>query len=92
MTDIMILALAVFQIFMSKGCFTIQNGKVDIIQPNIYRILPEVKQVIYTSNTNCMPDIIAQGVIQILPSQGVLWVICLSLKRGIIQSNIHINF
>ena len=50
MPDIMILAQAVLQIFCSQGCFTIQNVslKREIIQSNIYRILPNVNQVIYT--------------------------------------------
>ena len=34
--------------------------------------------------------ILAQAVLQILCWQGPLWVKCLSQKRGIIQSNIHI--
>ena len=59
-----------------------QSWKREIIQSNIYRILPKA---------NCMPYImiLAQAVIQILWSQGPLWVECLILKRGIIQSNIH---
>ena len=53
------------------------------------RILRTVNQVIYTMYPNCMPYImtIAQAVRQIFCSQGPLWVKCLSMKRGIIQSN-----
>ena len=38
-----------------------------IIQSNIYRILPEVNQVIYTLNTICEPNImiLAQAVLKI---------------------------
>ena len=70
-----------------------QSRKREIIQSNIYRILPDVHQVIYTLDTNCMPYtcimILAQAFIQILWSQGPLWVKCLSLKKQTIQSNIH---
>ena len=85
----------------SNGCLSIlstrllyytecQNRKRDIIPP-IYRILPKVNQVIYTSDTICRPNImiLAQGVLQIFCSQGHLWVKRLSLKREIIQSYIH---
>ena len=60
-----------------------------IIQSNIYRILPKVNQVIYALDILCMPNIttLAQAVLQILCSQGHLWVKCQSLKRGTIQSN-----
>ena len=39
----------------------------------------------------CMPNtmVLDQAVLEILYSQGPLWVKCLSLKRGIIQSNIY---
>ena len=68
-----------------------QSRKREIIQPNIYRILRKVNQVIYTLDTICVPNImiLAQGVLQILYWQGHLWAKCLSLKRGIIQSNSH---
>ena len=63
---------------------------------NIYRILPKVNQAMYryTFDTHCIPKmvILAQAVIQILQPQGPLWVTCQSLKRGIIQSNIHRMF
>ena len=49
-----VLAQAVLQIFMSQGCFIIQNAKDG---QNIYRILPKVNQVIYTLDTICMPNI-----------------------------------
>ena len=57
------------------------------MQPNIHRILPKVNQVIYTY-TICLPNImiLAQAVLEIFCSQGPLWVKCISLKRGIIQS------
>ena len=47
--------------------------------------------ILYTLDTNCMPYImiLAQAVIQILWSQDSVWVKCLSLKRDILQSNIH---
>ena len=90
---IMSSAQAVAQIFCWQGCFTIRNAKVGrkIIQPNIYRILPKVNQVIYTLDTMCMPNymILPQAVLQIFCWKGPLWVKCLSRKRGIIQSNIH---
>ena len=34
-----------------------QNRKREIIQPNIYRILPKVNQVFYTFDPICMPNI-----------------------------------
>ena len=76
------------------SCFTIQNAlslKREIIQPNIYRILPKLNQVIYTLDTICMPKImiIAQAVLQVFCWQGPVWVKFLSMKREIIQSNIH---
>ena len=77
--------------FMYQGCFNITKWTRDIILPNTDRILPKVNQIIYTLETTCMLNImiLAQVVIQILWSQGSLWVKCLSLKRGIIYSNIH---
>ena len=39
--------------------------------------------------TNIM--VLAKGVLQIVCSQSPLLVNCLSMKRGIIQSNIHVN-
>ena len=68
-----------------------QSRKREIIQPNIFRILPKVDQVIYILDTICMPNsmILAHWVLLIFCSRGLLWVKCLSLKRGIIQSNIH---
>ena len=61
------------------------------IHSNIYRILPEVNQVIYTLDTICMPNIItlAQAVLQIFCPLGPLWVNWPSPKREIIQSNFH---
>ena len=62
--------------------------KREIIHSNLYKILPKVNQVIYTLDTICMPNMtLAPVVLQIFSSQGPLWVKCLSLKRGIIQSN-----
>ena len=65
--------------------------KREIIHSNIYRILPKVNQVVYTLDTIGMPNVmtLAQAVIQIFCSQGPLWVKCLRLKRGIIQSNFN---
>ena len=63
-----------------------QSRKREIIQPNIYRILPKYNKIICTLHTICMPNImiLAQGILQILCPQGPLWVKRLSLKRGII--------
>ena len=57
----------------------------EIIQLNVYRILPKVNQVIDTLDTICMPTImtLAQVVLQIFCLQGPVWLKCLSLKRGI---------
>ena len=68
-----------------------QSRKRDIIQPYIYGILWKLKQVIYTLDTTCMPKImiIAQADLQVFCWQGPVWVKFLSMKRGIIQSNIH---
>ena len=89
----MVLTQAVLQIVMSQCRLTTkyQSQTKDIIQPNMYTILPNVNQVICTLDTNCMPNIIilAQVVLQLLQSQGPLWVKCLSLKRDMTQSNIH---
>ena len=51
----------------------------------------KVNQVIYTLDTILVSyiTILAQAVLQIFCSQGPLLVKCLSLRRGIIQSNIH---
>ena len=48
----------------------------EIIHSNIYRILPEDNQAIYTLDTICMPNImtLAQAVLQIFCSKGSLWV------------------
>ena len=68
-----------------------QSRKREIIQPNIYRILPKVNQVIYTMATIYMPNImiLAQDVIQIFCPQGSIGLQCVSPKREIIQPNIH---
>ena len=68
-----------------------QSWNREIIQPNIYGILPKPNHIIYTLDTICMPDImtIAQAVLQIFCWQGPVRVKFLSMKRGIIQSNIH---
>ena len=65
------------------------SRKREIIQSNIYRILPKVNQFIYSLDTFGMPNImtLAQVVLQIFCSQCPLWVKFLSPKRGIIQSN-----
>ena len=66
-----------------------QSRKSKIIQSKIYRIPLIVNQVIYTLDTIGEPNImtLAIAVLQIFCSQGPLQVKCLSLKRGIIQSN-----
>ena len=93
MPNIMILAQVVIQIFCWQGSIGLQciSRKREIIQPNIHRILRKVNQVIYILATICVSNImiLAQAVLRILCWQGPLWVKCLSLKRGIIQSNIH---
>ena len=63
----------------------------DITQSSMYGIYLKFIQVIYTSNTNCVSNImtLAQAAIQILCLQCALWLKGLSLKRGIIQSNIY---
>ena len=68
-----------------------QSRKREITQPNIYRILSNVNQVIYTLDTICMPNfmILSQVVLQIFCWQGPLCVKCLSRKSEIIQSNIY---
>ena len=82
MSDIMILAQAVLQTFCSQGCFSTQNDsrKREIIQSNIYRILPNLNQVIYTLNIFCIPNImsLAEAVLQIFCTKSPLWVKCLS--------------
>ena len=70
----MILAHVVLKIFLPQGRFTTQNESQEreIIQSNIYRILPKVNQVIYTRKIICEPNImiLAQGVLEIFYSQG----------------------
>ena len=89
--NIMVLAQAVLQIFCWQGSIGLQciSQKREIIQPNIYRILPKVNKVIYTLNTICVPNsmILAQAVLQLFCWQGSIGLQCISRKRGIIQSN-----
>ena len=68
-----------------------QIRKREIIQPNIYRILPKVNQVIYTMDTVYMPIImiLAHAVIQIFCWQGSIGLQCVRRKREIIHPNIH---
>ena len=49
-----------------------RSRKREIIQSNIYRILPKVNQVIYTLDTICEPNImiLAQAVLEIVCLQG----------------------
>ena len=84
MHNIIILAQGVLQLFCSQDCFFIQNAsqKREIVQPTIYRILPKFNQISWLLYTICMHNII-------ILAQGHLWLKCLSLKSGIIQSNIH---
>ena len=51
-----------------------QSWKKEIIQLNIFRILPTVNQVIYTLDTICVSNItiLAQAVLQIFCRQGPL--------------------
>ena len=68
-----------------------KSRKREIIQPKIHSIPRKNNLVIYTFDTICVSNImiLAQAVLQILCWQGHLWVKCLSLEKGIIQSNIH---
>ena len=91
--DIMIQAQAVLKLFCWHNCFTVQKAKVrkrEIIQPNIYRILSKVNQVIYTLDTICEPYImiLAQAVLQLFCWQGSIGLQRVSRNRGIIQLNI----
>ena len=65
----------------------------EIIQPNIYRNLSKVNQIIYTLDTICEPTItiIAQVALQIFCWHGSIGLQCMSRKGNIIQSNIHWN-
>ena len=58
--------------------YTICQSEREIIQPNIYRILPNVNQVIYTLDTIYMPNIMILA--QAVCSQGPLWIKCLSME------------
>ena len=78
MPDIMILAQGVLargspDIYVTRLLYytKCQSQKRDIIQSDIYRILPKVNQVIYTLDTICMPNItiLAQAVLNIFCSQ-----------------------
>ena len=64
MSDSMILAKAVIQIFCGPG---FQSRKREITQPYLYRALPKFNQVIYTLDTICMPKImiLAQAVLPV---------------------------
>ena len=86
--NIMTIAQAVLQILCSQGPLWVKclSPKRKIIQSNFDRILWKVNQVIYIMYSNCMPYMIL-AVLKVFCSQGPLWVKCLSLKRGIIQSN-----
>ena len=60
-----------------------RSRKREIIQSNIYRILPKVNQVIYTLDTICEPNIIVltQAVLQIFCSKVSIGLQCKSRKR-----------
>ena len=64
---------AVLQIFCSHCPLSVKclSLKREIIQSNVYKLLPKINQIIYTLGTNSMPNImiIAQGVIQVLYGQ-----------------------
>ena len=68
-------------LYYTKG----QSCKKEIIQSNIYRILPKVNQVIYTLDTICQQNILilAQALLQIFCSQGSTSLQSKSWKRGI---------
>ena len=66
-----------------------QSRKRGIIQSNIYRNMPKVNQVIYTSDTICVPNmILAQMVLQILCWQGSIGLQCES-EKGEKKSNFY---
>ena len=86
--DIMILAQGVLYLFRSqvmqlRVLHNMPKSKKGDFLSNIYGSSPKHNQVIYTLDTNYIPNtmLLAQAVIQILKY--------LRLKRGIIQSNIH---
>ena len=91
--NIMILTQAVLQIFCWQSSIGLQciKRKREIIQPNIYRILPKVNQVIYTMATVYIPNImiLTQAVLQIFCWQSSIGLQCIKRKREIIQPNIH---
>ena len=72
--NIMTLAQALLQIFCSQGPLLVKclSPKREIIQSNFDRILPKVKQVIYTLDTFYMPNImtLAEAVLELYCSQG----------------------
>ena len=73
------------------GAYANRSKKKGITLSNIFTEFSKVDRVIYILDTICMPNIMtpAQAIIQIFCSLCPLWINCLSLKRGIIQSNIH---
>ena len=88
MLGIMILAQVVLQIFFFFQkvalLYKMPKSEMVLIQPDMYRIFAII----------CMPNImiLAQAVLQIFCSHSLYdpsWLKCLSMKRGIIQSNIH---
>ena len=73
MPDTMILDQAVLQLYFAHRVALLY--KMDIIQPNTNRILPNINQVIYILDTIWTPNIIilTQADLQIFCSQGPLW-------------------
>ena len=93
MPDIMISSSGSSDILLPKLLYftKCQSRKREKSQPNSYRILPKVNQVIYAKGKIYMPNImiLAQVVIQIFCWQDFIGLQCISQKREIIQSNIH---
>ena len=61
MSDIMILAQAVLQVFCWQDCFIIQNAREELIQQYSVQNLPKVNQVIYTLDIVCEPNRVEKG-------------------------------
>ena len=69
-----------------------RSWKRQIIQSNIYRILPKVNQVIYTLDTICEPNImtLAQAVLELFCSQGSIglqWESRKNVEKGLLLCN-----
>ena len=87
--NIMILAHAVLQVFCWQGSIGLQciSRKRELIQPNIYRILSKVNQIIYTLDKICVPNImvLAQAVLWIFCWHGSIGLQCISRIRAVAE-------